>query len=224
MNPDESTDQPRSTPLAGPDTDPDDKRREMAGEPEAGDQVAFRRDEELDRMGELTSTEIYQGELEAGVNDDLPSEPDHDNIEDLAAIERRAGETADPNVAAEEGMTWVPPSDPPVVPDPEDPQGVQVAAGFGDSAISEPFDHDHPSETLADEDELSARVREALRADSMTSRYAETLAIGTRDRTVAIRGVVDDVDDSDNVVEVASRVSGVDEVVDELDVRALEDR
>jgi osmotically-inducible protein OsmY len=78
------------------------------------------------------------------------------------------------------------------------------------------------ADALAGEDELSARVREALRADAATSRYAESLAIDSRDQTVAVRGVVDDVDDSDNVVEVASRVIGVDEVVDELDVRALE--
>jgi hypothetical protein len=222
MNTDDYGNQPRETPLAGPDTEPEDKLREMAGEQDAGDQVSYRRDEELDRMGELTSTEIYQGELEAGVNDDLPSEPDEDNIEDLAALELREGETADPNVAAEEGLTWTPPSDPPVIPAADDPQGAQIAAGFGESAMSEPFDHDHPSDTLADEDELSARVREALRADATTSMYADSLAIGTRGRTVALRGLVDDVDDTDNVVSVASRVTGIDEVVDELDVRALE--
>lgn len=186
------------------------------------DQVAYRRGDEVDRMGQLTNTEIYQGELEAGVNDDLPAEPEHENVEDLAATELRAGETGDAQVAAEEGMTWVPPTDPPVVPDPDDPQGAQVAAGFGETAVDEPFDHDHPSQSIAGEDELSARVREALRADASTSRYAETLAIGTRGSTVALRGVVDDVEDSDNVVAVASRVSGIDEVVDELDVRALE--
>lgn len=186
------------------------------------DQTAYRRSDEVDRLGSLTGTEIYQGELEAGVHDDLPTEPEHENIEDLAATELRAGETADPQVAAEEGMTWVPPTDPPAIPS-DDPQGLQVAAGFGDSAISEPYDPDHPGETLADEDELSARVREALRADAATSRYADSLAIGTRGGTIAVRGIVDDVDDSDNVVAVASRVSGIDEVVDELDVRALQD-
>ena len=36
--------------------------------------------------------------------------------------------------------------------------------------------------------------------------------------------IVDDVEDSDSVIEVASRVAGVDEVIDELDVRAIEER
>jgi hypothetical protein len=210
------------TPLAGPDPEPEDKRTEMAGAQDEGDQVFYRRSDEVDRTGGLTDTEIYQGELEAGVNDDLPGRPDSENIEDLAALELREGETDDPNVAAEEGLTWVPPIDPPVVPDPDDPQGIQVAAGFGQSALDEPYDADHHSETLADEDELSARVREALRADASTSQYADSLVIGTRGSTVALRGVVDDVDDSDNVVAVASRVSGIAEVIDELDVRALE--
>ena len=215
--------QPGTGPLNPPDVPAEDKRRELSGDQPAGDQTAYVEDEQVDRLGELTDTEIYQGELEAGVSEDLPGEPDAENIEDLAATELRAGETADPQVAAEEGMTWVPPTDPPVVPSEDDPQGAQVAAGFGETSQDEPFDADHHSAALSVEDEMSARVREALRADASTSRYADNLVIGTRGSTVAIRGVVDDVDDSDNVVAVASRVSGIDEVVDELDVRALEE-
>ena len=117
-------------------------------------------------------------------------------------------------------MTYVPPSDPPVVPS-DDPQGGEVAAGFGATASEEPYDADHPAETVGEEDEMAARVREALRADSTTSRYADSLAIGTRGGTVAVRGVVDDLDDTDNVVEVVNRVSGVAEVIEELEVRGL---
>jgi hypothetical protein len=177
------------------------------------DQAAFRREDEIDTQDEVTDTELYQGEADSSAEGALES---------LTETDLRAGETADPNVAAEEGMTWVPPIDPPVVPS-DDAEGLRVAAGFGDSAIAEPFDHDHPSAAIADEDELSARVREALRADATTSQYADSLAIATRDRTVALRGVVDDIVDSDNVVAVASRVGGIDEVVDELEIRALEE-
>jgi hypothetical protein len=187
------------------------------------DQVAYRRSDEVDRLGELTDTEIYQGELEAGVSDDLPQEPEAENLELLTELELRAGETDNPDVAAEEGMTYVPPTDPPVVPDPDDPQGIQVAAGFGATAEAEPYDADHHSETLASDDEMATRVREALRADATTSVFAETLAIGTRGSTVAVRGVVDDIDDTDNVVAVISRVTGVDEVLDELEVRGVTD-
>ena len=49
----------------------------------------------------------------------------------LNELELRSGETADAEVAAEEGLAWVPPIDPPVVADESDPEGVRVAAGFG---------------------------------------------------------------------------------------------
>jgi BON domain len=188
---------------------------------EERDQVAYRREDEIDTLGELTDTEIYEGELEAGVHDDLPTEPRADNLESLTALELRAGETDDPSVAAEEGMTYVPPTDPPVVPDPDDPQGVRVAAGFGSSALDEPYDSDHRSELLDAEDDASARVREALRADARTTQYADSLAIATRGSTVAVRGVVDDLDDSDNVLEVVNHVTGVADVIDELEVRGV---
>ena len=196
----------------------DDEAREMTGDQPAGDQVAYARGDEVDRLGELTDTDIYQGELEAGVHDDLPTEPEAENVEFLTDLEMRAGETNDPAVAAEEGMTYVPPIDPPVVPS-DDPEGLDIAAGFGTSALDEPYDVDHASEAVADEDDTSARVREALRADSATSRFADTIAIATRGGVVALSGQVDDIEDSDSLVAVASRVTGVAEVVDETEIR-----
>ncbi|HSH22297.1 MAG TPA: BON domain-containing protein [Candidatus Caenarcaniphilales bacterium] len=220
----DARDLPEGPALQPPDVPIEEKRRELTGDQPEGDQVAYMRDEEVDTLGgPLSDTEIYQGELEAGVHDDLPTEPKAENIEMLTELELRAGETDDPNVAAEEGMTYIPPIDPPIVPS-DDPQGAEIAAGFGSSALDEPYDRDHPAETLSDEDDMSARVREALRADAATSRYADSVAIGTRAGVVALRGVVDDIDDTDNLAEVASRVSGVAEVIDELEVRALEDR
>jgi len=134
--------------------------------------------------------------------------------------ELRSGETANADEAAEEGMTWVAPTDPPVVPS-DEPGGVAVAAGFGSTSEDEPYDLDHHSEEIPGEDEMAARVREALRADASTSRYADEVAIGTRDGIVALRGVVDDVSDGDDLLAVAQTVTGVDEVIDELDVRGL---
>ncbi|HEV7603635.1 MAG TPA: hypothetical protein VGO15_01645, partial [Candidatus Limnocylindrales bacterium] len=59
------------------------------------------------------------------------------------------------------------------------------------------------------------RIREALRADSATSPFADELVIGVVGSTAIIRGVVDDVDDSDTIVAVVERVPGIDEVRDE---------
>ncbi|HUG46880.1 MAG TPA: hypothetical protein VMP67_00530 [Candidatus Limnocylindria bacterium] len=219
MSTPERSQEQREVPLAGPGAAPDELH-ELTGDQAPGDQVAFLRQDEVDDLGQLTDTDVYEGELEAGVHDDLPQEPVAENLELLTELELRAGETSNPDVAAEEGMTYVPPTDPPVVPS-DDPQGAEVAAGFGATATDEPYDENHRSTALSSEDEMSARVREALRADAATSRYADSVSIGTRGRTVALRGVVDDVDDTYNVVEVVSRVSGVDEVIEELDVRGL---
>ena len=179
---------------------------------------AYLTTDEVDTLGELTDTEIYEGELEAGVNDDLPTEPLEDNLEMLTETELRAGETADPNVAAEEGFAWVPPIDPPVVADAEDPEGVRVVAGFGIDARDDPYDADHHSELITAEDDFEARIREALLADSSTSRYADSLIIGNRGSTVVVRGVVDDIDDTDNIAAVIMTVDGVEEVIDEIEV------
>lgn len=181
---------------------------------------AYLTTDEVDALGELTDTEIYEGELEAGVSDDLPTEPLEENLEFLTETELRDGETSDPNVAAEEGLTWVPPIDPPVVADAE---GVRVAAGFGVDSRDEPYDADHHSELISAEDEFEARIREALLADSSTSRYADSLILGNRGSMVVVRGVVDDIDDTDNIAAVIMTVDGVEEVIDETEVAGVTD-
>jgi hypothetical protein len=202
--------------------EPDELELELAGERPRDEQAAYVDRSDVDNLGEgLTHVDIYEGELEAGVHDDLPGEPKEANLEMLTELELRAEETDNPDVAAEEGLTYVPPIDPPVVPS-VDRQGAEVASGFGLSALDEPYDEDHHSSALPAEDEMAARVRDALRADSTTTEYADRLAIGTRGGIVRVRGVVEDIDDSDNVLAVIERVAGVQDVIDELEVRALE--
>jgi hypothetical protein len=198
------------TRLNPPDADTDQQQ---------GDQVFYRREEEVeDTERSFNDTAQYEGEAEIDPTGDQAV-----RIEDLADQELRVGETDDPNIAAEEGLTYVPPTDPPVVPDMDDPQGVRIAAGIGSSAEDGPYDSSHRAEELTSDDDFEERIREALRADAATSAYAETLAIGTRDGVVAVRGVVDDIDDTDMIVEVITRVTGVTEVRDELEVRGVTD-
>ena len=185
---------------------------EMTGDQADGDQVAYLREGELDEGDEVTDTEMYEGEADSGAEGALES---------LTELDMRAGETGNADVAAEEGLTWVPPIDPPVIPS-DNAEGLEVAAGFGTTGFDGPIDEDHRAEDLTDEDAVSARVREALRADAATSRYADELAIANASGVIAIGGVVDDIEDTDNVLEVAGRVSGVRDVIDEMDVRALE--
>jgi len=190
---------------------------QLAGIRAPDDQGVTVDDDEVDRLGEITDTRIYEGDLEArplGV--DQPDEPEEENLELLVDNELREGETDNPDEAAEEGFAWVPPSDPPIVPNGDgDPD---VAAGFGTSADDEPFDADHHATLLSGEDERTERVIEALRAHATTAGLVDRLEVDTDGGTVFVSGNVDDLDDEDEVLSVVSEVDGVANVVNRIDV------
>ncbi|HEX8940671.1 MAG TPA: BON domain-containing protein [Candidatus Limnocylindrales bacterium] len=201
--------------LNAPDVPVEDLARELAGDRRAEDQAAFVGEGDLDENGGLTDTAIYEGDLEA-----FGGGAEVEHLESLTERELREGETDDPNIAAEEGLTYVPPTDPPVVPA-DVPEGAEVAAGMGSTALDEPYDADHHAELLSSDDEVTARVREALRADAATSPYADRIAIDTEGGVVTLRGTVEDIDDTDELAAVAAAVSGVSEVRDEFRVRGV---
>jgi hypothetical protein len=150
---------------------------------------------------------------------------DTEGLDLLTNLELRAGETADPLVASDEGAAYVPPIDPRVIPGAAgSTANAEIASGLGVSALDEPYDEWHHSSFLPDDGEVSARVRDALRADSSTWQYADTIAIETHDGLVILRGMVDDLIDNDNLLAVASNVAGVTEVVDALQVRVMQRR
>lgn len=209
-----------TAPLNGPDPDSDkEKLDQLRGARSPDDQGSGAISaERVDGLGELHDTHQYLGEPEAGVHDDLPG--DAESLDMLTELELRAGETDDAFVASDEGMTYVPPIDPPTVPD-ESREGAEVASGFGVSALDEPYDEDHHSGFELADDELAAHVHEAIRADSATSAYADSVAVEVAAGVVTLRGEVVDLDDADNLAAVAGYVEGVADVVDELRVRAL---
>ena len=217
---DRSRERPRAddAPLNGPDVPTEQKGYQMAGQRAPDDQGAVFDATDLDDLGDLTRTDIDEGELIAE-DDDRPE--DTENIEMLTELELRAEETDDPMEAVEEGMTYVPPIDPPTVPG-GGYDGAEIASGLGVSALDEAYDEDHHSGFLESDDEISSRVREAFRADSSTTAYVNRIAIETRRGIVTLRGEVDDLVDGDNLLAVAEYVDGVDEVIDELRVRGLE--
>jgi hypothetical protein len=175
--------------------------------------------DEVDDLGQITDTRIYQGDLEARPpGSDQPDDDAAENIEDLTARELRDGETDDPNEAAEEGLTWIPPTDPPIrIAD----DGPELAAGFGTTSTDEPFDQDHHAAAIAPTDEVESRVLAALRADAMTTGFADSLEIDVEGTRVTVAGVVDDLDEEDAVLAVVEGVAGVREAVSRLQVRSL---
>src|SRR5687767_4344457 len=107
--------------------------------------------------------------------------------------------TSDPSVAWEEGETYHPPVDPPVV-GVEDDGDPRIAAGFGAESDSDPFDGDHRTTLEARGDDMTERVREALFADSLGSGYVDGLRIETAGAVALLEGVVDDLDVMDHLV------------------------
>ena len=215
---------PRSAPDDRPNigSEPlEDELRAIEGEEPVEDQDAVVDPVEIEDDDEPTMTELDRGENDRANVDRLPGDDDLASLEVLASGELRSGETYDPDVATEEGLAWVPPSDPPVIADPEEEDGIVVAAGIGTSALDEPYDDDHRSEDLTAEGDLNARIREAIRADAATSAYADRILIAVLGSTVILRGVVDDLADGDELAAVVERVKGVDEVRDETDVASL---
>ena len=199
------------------DLDPE-TLRELLGVPPPERQDAVLDVDEIDADRLVTDTELYEGE--SGV---MGSEGPIESLERLEMLEDRdlrSDETSDPNVASEEGLAWIPPVDPPVVPA-DNPEGLMMAAGFAPSAGDISFDRDQPDELLPAEDEFTDRVRDALRADSATTAYADVLEITTDGGTVWLRGTIEDIEDDDNILAVVEAVPGVRDVVDELEVAGL---
>jgi hypothetical protein len=177
--------------------------------------------DELDDLGEITDTRTYMGELEARpVDSDQPDESRWDNTEALEATEPRSGETDDPTEAAEEGLSWIPPTDPPVTGNGR--EGPEIAAGFGTTSLDEPFDADHHAQALDEVDERAGRVVDSLRADAATAGLVDELEVDVDGGQVVIHGTVADLDDEDAVLGVAERATGVATVVSRMTVTALE--
>lgn len=210
-----------------PDREPE---HEDDGSNELLDQLAGRNTEEtayidasdVESLEGISTTDVYEGETDP--NQEL-AEGGAERFDLLVEQELRAGETDDVMEAVEEGMTYVPPIDPPVVPDRDNHESIQVATGFGLEAAAQDRDPDMLAtdyeRAFERGDDMTAMVRQALRADSQTTHLADSLAIATVNGTVIVRGVVDDLDDTDSIVAVISELPGVESVRDETTVRGL---
>jgi len=99
------------------------------------------------------------------------------------------------------------PIDPPMVPGGRDNASIPGADGDDDTQVR--------SRALTD-DEITSRVLRLLRSDSATSMLR--IHVSTEEGVVTLRGLVETLDDTDNAAEVASRVKGVVDVVDEIEV------
>lgn len=125
------------------------------------------------------------------------------------------GHTYNPHIAAEDGLTYTPPQDPPVIVD--DDGNTVVATGFGTSMErnlrNDPYsDDDLPT----DDEEIAAVVRDAIRMNSETQNL-DKIKVRVRDGVVTLTGIVPDDQDKADVDDIVREIAGVVDVTNKLD-------
>ena len=115
---------------------------------------------------------------------------------------------------AEGDEVYVPPTDPVV--STEGPGEVQVLGGFAPTSMSETRVEPSAMDDQLGDEAIADAIRRELREDAATADLAIDVVV--RLGVAHLRGAVTGLEDAENAEEVASRVPGVREVVDELEV------
>jgi hypothetical protein len=137
--------------------------------------------------------------------------------QDLAAEEifdtqRTDGHTYNPHLAQEQGLTYTPPTDPPVVPSEDDPEGVEIAAGFGPS-----MEESQAGRAKDRNRDMEEAIREALRYNSETQNLRD-IRVYVTDSIVSLFGTVPLTRDIGLVASIVEELAGVSEVYSYLQV------
>ena len=136
---------------------------------------------------------------------------------DLVDTAHTDGSTDNVHIAMDQGLVYSPPMDPPVIPS-DDPEGVEVAAGFASSLEDIDLDIENfPSRVDDNDSDLEFDIRKALRHNSETT-HLENVRVYVRNGIVYLRGTVDDDDDITIVDEFIRDIDAVRDVVNELEV------
>jgi DnaK suppressor protein len=125
--------------------------------------------------------------------------------------------TSDERVSVQEGVPYFPPTDPPVDIS-DDPDGIEVAAGFQSTSMDEDGAQEESEDLQASGDvrdsEIVDNVVRELNEDSATT--ALNIHVASVRGVVYLTGFVSDPNDGDLAASVAERVDGVRQVVERL--------
>lgn len=136
---------------------------------------------------------------------------------DLISTQDTDGSTTDPALAQEQGLVYIPPSDPPVAPS-DDLQGVEIAAGFASSMEETDLDMlDLPERVDDNDSDLEDDIRTALRYNSETM-HLDDVRVYVRNGIAYLRGTVVSEDDITIVDEMVRDIDAVVDVNNELEV------
>jgi hypothetical protein len=125
-----------------------------------------------------------------------------------------------PLKAQQQGLVYIPPDDPPIMPS-DDPQGIEIAGGFAkESQLEDPRGEYVPEQVAGGDWDLQARIESVLRKSSMTNQMTD-VRIQVEDGIVYLSGQVETLDDIDVVCSVVQNIEGVNDVEEELIVTSL---
>lgn len=152
----------------------------------------------------------------AGLADDDTAEIERDMAtEDIFDTAHSDGHTYNPEIAMEQGLVYTPPTDEPVRPS-DDPQGVEIAAGFAPSMeATDPDEEDLPPRVDNNDLELQDDVYLALRNNSETMNL-DDVTVRVDDGVVTLLGTVQTEDDIALASSIVTELEGVDEVRNKL--------
>jgi len=179
----------------------------------SGDNVAEIVDEETD----LTTSPHTLGATGDVLADVEPSLVDQEILTDpLAAAGGGEGEPGNSAVdpVADGNEVYVPPTDPVIAVNAHG--NVEVLGGFSETSDDQLAPIPSASDGKFGDEAIEDAVRAALRRDAATTDLE--IEVLVRDGVAHLRGRVSDLDDADNAEDVASRVPGVREVLEELEV------
>ena len=132
--------------------------------------------------------------------------------------ERETGRTYEPRKATEEGLSYTPPRDPATLPDDDDPQGSEVAAGFAPSMEdTDPDERILPDQVDRGDLEIQEDVGLALRYNSETGHLTDLTAL-VNGGVVRLYGSVRSEDDIARAYSIVSELEGVKRVISHLKV------
>lgn len=125
-----------------------------------------------------------------------------------------------PLKAQQQGLVYNPPDDPPILPS-DDPQGIEIAAGFGKEVVFDDPRAESTPERLAGSDwDVQARIETVLRKSSLTNQMTG-VRVRVEGGVAYLSGEVETLDDIDVVCSVVQEIDGVGDVEEELIVTSL---
>jgi hypothetical protein len=151
-----------------------------------------------------------------------PVEADDTDWEDASAAaevmghQSGIGQTYEPLRAVEEGLSYTPPRDPPVIPSEDDPQGIEVAAGFAPSMEdTDPNARILPERIERADLEIQQDVSLALHYNSETT-HLTRISAQVNEGVVTLYGTVPTEDDIARACRIVNALEGVREVFSNL--------